>query len=46
MQDNRKNDEFEDIFSDSSYSSYDDIENFPTEVREPSVKKAPAKNKS
>ena len=46
MQDNRRNDEFEDIFSDSSYSSYDDIESFPTEVREPSVKKAPAKNKS
>lgn len=33
MQDNHKNDDFEDIFSDSSYSSYDDIDNFPVEVR-------------
>lgn len=33
MQDNHRNDEFEDIFSDSSYSSYDDIDSFPTEVR-------------
>ena len=46
MQDNHKNDEFEDIFSDSSYSSYDDIDNFPVEVRSRHSSTAQKKNKS
>lgn len=46
MQNNHKNNDFEDIFSDSSYSSYDDIDSFPTEVRESSIKKIPASKKS
>ena len=46
MQDNHKNDDFEDIFSDSSYSSYDDIDNFPVEVRSRPSGNAPKKNKS
>lgn len=46
MQDNHKNDDFEDIFSDSSYSSYDDIDNFPVEVRSRPSSNAQKKNKS
>lgn len=46
MQDSHKNDDFEDIFSDSSYSSYDDIDNFPVEVRNRPSGNAPKKNKS
>ncbi len=46
MQDNHKNDGFEDIFSDSSYSSYDDIDNFPVEVKSRYSGNAPKKNKS
>lgn len=46
MQDNHRNDDFEDIFSDSSYSSYDDIDSFPMDVRETSLKKTPAPKKS
>lgn len=46
MQDNHRNDEFEDIFSDSSYSSYDDIDSFPTEVRVRSSENTQNKTKS
>lgn len=46
MNNDHRNNDFEDIFSDSSYSSYDDIDSFPTEVREPSVRKTSASKKS
>lgn len=33
LQDNHRNNGFEDIFSDSSHSGYNDIDSFPTEIR-------------